>query len=481
MIFKKMDIETNIDTGNSVIKNNSTLYTEDKGTATLNIYVKWQDRYLNFNKVDFKPQLDLFLEDGSIFRDEEVEIISEETGLIQYNIRKEVIRHAGTVTAKLFLINNNESVHASNFSFHITDSGIEDIVSKEITVNLAEMAVRAVLSEEAMTLLDNKFKAEIKDDLRNYIFEHKEDYKGPKGDKGDTGERGPKGEQGIQGVKGDTGEQGIQGIQGERGFTGEQGIQGPKGNDGKMTFEDLTVEQKDTLKGEQGIQGPQGPKGDTGLQGEQGPPGKDGEIPNTTNWQKYALTTDNGGSTWKDLNKDEALLHELPPGYYYCVNVPISITTSIAGFIRVYQRSDATVKYIIYNPFTTSDQYVKRFYQTWNNWERPAAYTNVSDDITVSLQNGVQAVSDAKRPVYKLFDFGSSKLISITGMITNIEPGKTISIGQIPFSIPVDYFINTSSGTTVTLKVTSSGTIYITTPTTWNISNNLTFSGNITV
>jgi hypothetical protein len=40
-----------------------------------------------------------------------------------------------------------------------------------------------------------------------------------------------------------------------------------------MSFEDLTEEQKASLKGDKGEQGIQGPKGD---QGEPGPAGKDG-------------------------------------------------------------------------------------------------------------------------------------------------------------------------------------------------------------
>lgn len=74
-------------------------------------------------------------------------------------------------------------------------------------------------------------------------------YKGDKGDKGDTGPQGPKGDTGEQGPKGDTGSQGPK---------GDQGIQGPKGE-----------------TGDQGIQGPKGDKGDTGAQGPKGDAGDD--------------------------------------------------------------------------------------------------------------------------------------------------------------------------------------------------------------
>lgn len=106
------------------------------------------------------------------------------------------------------------------------------------------------------------------------------------------GESGPIGPQGLQG------EVGPAGPQGEIGPQGPVGPEGPKGADGTMTFEDLTPEQKASLKGDKGDKGdtgaagpqgepgpkgdkgdpgPQGPKGDTGETGAQGPQGLQGE------------------------------------------------------------------------------------------------------------------------------------------------------------------------------------------------------------
>lgn len=65
-----------------------------------------------------------------------------------------------------------------------------------------------------------------------------------------------------------------------KGPAGPQGPQGEKGVDGTMTFEDLTPEQKASLKGDKGDTGPQGPKGDkgdTGAAGPQGEPGPKGD------------------------------------------------------------------------------------------------------------------------------------------------------------------------------------------------------------
>ena len=108
---------------------------------------------------------------------------------------------------------------------------------------------------------------------------------GYQGDKGDRGADGYQGEIGQQGRMGNQGEMGYQGNKGDRGFTGYQGemgrqgakgYQGDKGADGTMSFEDLTPEQKATLKGDQGVQGPQGARGNDGVQGVQGDIGDKG-------------------------------------------------------------------------------------------------------------------------------------------------------------------------------------------------------------
>lgn len=89
--------------------------------------------------------------------------------------------------------------------------------------------------------------------------------------------KGPAGPQGPQGLQGAIGPEGPQG---EVGPQGPVGPEGPKGADGTMTFEDLTPEQKASLKGDKGDTGPQGPKGDkgdTGAAGPQGEPGPKGD------------------------------------------------------------------------------------------------------------------------------------------------------------------------------------------------------------
>lgn len=125
--------------------------------------------------------------------------------------------------------------------------------------------------------------------------------RGEKGKTGDTGPQGPPGPTGEQGPKGDTGAKVTGGtlaegrltlvlndqtqvtvegdFKGPKGDKGEQGDPGPKGADGKMTFEQLTEEQKRELKGDKGDRGPAGIPGRDGPKGPEGPPGKDAVLP----------------------------------------------------------------------------------------------------------------------------------------------------------------------------------------------------------
>lgn len=75
------------------------------------------------------------------------------------------------------------------------------------------------------------------------------------------------------------GEQGPQGEPGPQGEQGPAGPQGEKGADGTMSFDDLTPEQKASLKGDPGEKGDTGEKGADGAKGDKG---DDGYSPTIT-------------------------------------------------------------------------------------------------------------------------------------------------------------------------------------------------------
>ena len=245
--YKNKDLELNIQTGTIKRGNHGVLfYSEDKGTASIRIKITDNNRNIDFTKIDLVPYLDLFMEDGSIFKDEEFRMIAPQYGQVQYDIPKNIIRHVGQVHAKIILKNSNKSIHVADFYFTIGDSGIEGAVEKEVSVNIVDDAVRRIIQENAIELLGEGFKDDVSVELKNYVTINAETFKGPKGDKGDQGQRGP------QGVKGDTGEQGLQGIQGPKGEKGTDGIngaRGPKGDKGEpFTYQDFTSEQIEELR-----------------------------------------------------------------------------------------------------------------------------------------------------------------------------------------------------------------------------------------
>ena len=193
-IYKNKDIDVSVNV-DSIDKGNikANFYTEDKGTSSIRIYLNWNKNRINLQSINMQPQLDLFHSDGSIFMDEKVDIILAEQGLIQYKITDQVIKHPGTVNAKLFLKNEQESIHVANFSFNIKDSGVTDAVDKEITVNLVDDSVRRIIQENAIELLGDGFKDDVSVELKNYVNDNVETFKGPKGDEGKQGQRGPQG------------------------------------------------------------------------------------------------------------------------------------------------------------------------------------------------------------------------------------------------------------------------------------------------
>ena len=119
---------------------------------------------------------------------------------------------------------------------------------------------------------------------------------GPKGDKGETGERGPQGLQGLtgpqgpQGIQGERGPEGPRGADGLQGPIGPQGVQGERGQDGQRGE-----------RGEQGpigLTGPAGPQGPIGLTGPKGENGRDGVgIPQKLTLSGNTLILSDGGGS----------------------------------------------------------------------------------------------------------------------------------------------------------------------------------------
>lgn len=206
MFTKNKDIEAHIRANNIDIGDiGSRFYTEDKNSAIIKVKIYYNGQSIDLSKTDLEPRLDIFSQDGSIFLDEPIEIISPTIGLIEYQVSSQVIKHAGKMNCKLFLKDDEQSIHVANFSFNILDSGVEKAIAKEINLNLVESTVKQIMSEDLVNLLNDGFKDKLTGDLENYLSTHSEEFKGPKGDEGPQGEQGPQGLQGEQGLPGKDG------------------------------------------------------------------------------------------------------------------------------------------------------------------------------------------------------------------------------------------------------------------------------------
>lgn len=119
---------------------------------------------------------------------------------------------------------------------------------------------------------------------------------GPKGDKGETGERGPQGAPGQQGERGPQGDVGPRGSDGVPGPQGPAGDPGPRGADGLQGPAGETGPRgADGLPGPAGPTGPAGPAGPVGLTG---PKGADGVgIPQKISIAGNVVTLSDGGGS----------------------------------------------------------------------------------------------------------------------------------------------------------------------------------------
>lgn len=233
--FKQGEVTARIDERGIDLGNiNVNLYTMDNSTSVLDIHIKKRNIFseekefipVNLNQTTFKPVLHLIAEDGSIFTNEELEVVKAEEGHVRYNVSDYVTKHVGRVQAKLFLIDSSnltdDSSHVADFYFKVNDSGITKAIGKEVHVDMLDDIVERIMLKDI------------------------ERFRGPKGDKGDTGPQGPKGEQGANGIDGEIGPAGPTGLMGPKGDTGERGPQGERGLQGPPGKDGSTISYTDT-------------------------------------------------------------------------------------------------------------------------------------------------------------------------------------------------------------------------------------------
>ncbi|HEC2148489.1 TPA: BppU family phage baseplate upper protein [Staphylococcus delphini] len=184
-------------------------------------------------------------------------------------------------------------------------------------------------------------------------------------------------------------------------------------------------------------------------------------------WQKYKLTNDDGSAQTISLSNDVDALHNLEAGIYYFTDTPITESSSTAGFAIVERRGEI-VKRIIFQPYNSTQIWLKRFYNTWSDWEQ---INNIQTDtgwMPLNLVNGVQSYGDTYIPYYKLVNNNGDITLKLKGAVTNITTNDTV-IATLPSNIAklitlTCSFIQNSSiksgvGTTARWTVSTSGEI----------------------
>ena len=140
---------------------------------------------------------------------------------------------------------DDSSIRAKISNISVDIEALKTKTDKDTVYNDKPLVERVVALENKPSVDTSQFAT--KQELQNIALTP-----GPKGDKGETGERGPQGDTGPRGADGLQGPIGPQGIQGERGQDGPRGEQGPiglTGPKGENGRDGVGIPQKLTLSG----------------------------------------------------------------------------------------------------------------------------------------------------------------------------------------------------------------------------------------
>ncbi|MEJ7420380.1 BppU family phage baseplate upper protein [Staphylococcus haemolyticus] len=195
-------------------------------------------------------------------------------------------------------------------------------------------------------------------------------------------------------------------------------FRGPKGDKGdSFTYQDFTPEQLESL---------QGPRGDTPT------------LPDFSNWQKYKLTQDDGYTLYDsalkvDFNNSEQLSN-LETGTRYIVNSLNAPTNSTSnnGWLTKFDRGNT--KLIEFRPYNSNQVFIKRYYNTWNDWESIGANIIDTGWQSLPLINGVVQAGTENQPKYRLVSINDTRLLFFKGAIENIT-SRTMTFAKIPTNI----------------------------------------------
>lgn len=154
-------------------------------------------------------------------------------------------------------------------------------------------------------------------------------------------------------------------------------------------------------------------------------------------WQKYKMTEDTGILEPISLADNIELLHDMKTGFYYRTAIPINnySVSSKAGFLEVFETG--SVKHILFKPYNSKRQFLKRFYGSWNDWEEITVNQSDTGWIPFQLINGALSNTAYKGENDGGFDCAYRTITNGTEVIkklringTNLTPNQVIA--QLP-------------------------------------------------
>lgn len=194
----------------------------------------------------------------------------------QLPVRSSLLSQVGDITFQFVITTPSGAIMKfDSFVMTVEDAIDTDVPLPEEYPSWIEMANYKLAEVDAAITRANSTSNQLLQDKENGVFDGKDGVDGKSGINGisptvitEETATGTKititdinGTHVAEILNGATGATGATGPMGPRGLTGPQGPQGPAGKDGTISFEELTEEQKATLKGDAGIDGKPGADG----------------------------------------------------------------------------------------------------------------------------------------------------------------------------------------------------------------------------
>ncbi|MEJ7542949.1 hypothetical protein WL556_13640, partial [Staphylococcus intermedius] len=97
-------------------------------------------------------------------------------------------------------------------------------------------------------------------------------------------------------------------------------------------------------------------------------------------------------------------------------------------------RREEIVKRIIFQPYNSTQIWLKRFYNTWSDWEQINNRQTDTGWLPLNLINGVQSYGGTYIPYYKLVNNNGDITLKLKGAVSNITTNDTV-IATLPGNI----------------------------------------------